>query len=80
LQTEITNTLARTVADLNVSTEKTLRIVYQPAANFRVKAETRCSSALGGREYTNNPTLLVMSVSFSSSFLRDCLRLQTRSP
>ena len=46
--TEITNTLAKTVADLDVSTEKTLRIVYQPAANFRVKAVTRCSSALGG--------------------------------
>eukprot|EP01044_Picomonas_judraskeda_P000591 COSAG03_NODE_27_length_18901_cov_16.004680_6_plen_569_part_00 len=45
---EITNTLARTVADLGISTEKTMRVVYQPAANFRVKAVTRCSSALGG--------------------------------
>lgn len=46
--TEITKTLARTVADLGISTEKTMRVVYQPAANFRVKAVTRCSSALGG--------------------------------
>ena len=46
--TEITNTLARTVADLGASTERMLRVVYQPAANFRVKAVTRCSSALGG--------------------------------
>ena len=46
--TEITSTLAHTVAELGLGTEKTLRIVYQPAANFRVKAVTRCSSALGG--------------------------------
>jgi WD40 repeat protein len=46
--TEITKTLAHTVAELRLSTEATIKVVYQPAANFRVKAVTRCSSALGG--------------------------------
>jgi ribosome assembly protein 4 len=61
---EITNTLARTVADLGISTEKTMRVVYQPAANFRVKAVTRCSSALGGHAKP------VITVRFSPDSMR----------
>lgn len=55
---EIVNNL-ESVVEGNVSTEKTISIVYQPQAIFRVIAVTRCTSSIEGH------TEAVLATSFS---------------
>ncbi|CAM9760754.1 unnamed protein product [Choristocarpus tenellus] len=57
--TEVIESLERTVADLGISTEAVLRVVYQPLAVFRVRPVTRCTSTMPGH------TEAVLHVSYS---------------
>ena len=45
---EITENIGNVLKEQNVETEKTIEIVYQPQAVFRVRSVSRCSSTISG--------------------------------
>lgn len=47
-ETEVSSSLAAVIGDAKVSTEKTVTVVYQPQALFRVRPVTRCSGSIPG--------------------------------
>ena len=47
---EITENLSTLLEDEKIETEKTLEIVYQPQAVFKVRAVTRCTSTIPGNQ------------------------------
>ncbi|XP_044756155.1 notchless protein homolog 1 [Coccinella septempunctata] len=58
-ETEITNSLQKTLDITNINTEEVIDIVYQQQAVFRVRPVTRCTSSMPGHAEA------VISVSFS---------------
>jgi len=56
---EVTGDLAASVAAQSLSTEATMRVVFQPQAIFRVRPVTRCSDTMPGH------TEAILHVSFS---------------
>ena len=49
-ESEITGSLKETLETQTLETEKVVEIVYQPQAVFKVRAVTRCTSTIPGRD------------------------------
>ena len=75
-ESEITGSLKETLETQTLETEKVVEIVYQPQAVFKVRAVTRCTSTIPGRDniiyfYLNYCSFLFLSV-FTSITSMSC--------